>query len=347
MSTTPNPPSTPAQADDDAVRLCVFGSLNMDLVIRAPRFPTPGETIVGGRFARFPGGKGANQAVAAARLGAAVSMIGAVGDDEYGRKFMALLKAEGVSTRHIAVRPPPPAGAPTGVGVVTIDDSEDGKGQNSIVVALGANMTITPAEVDAAKEVISQADMLLMQLEAPLESIAHAAHIAKDAGATVLLNAAPAPAPGTFPPGLLADVDVLIVNEFEGRALRPRLDPADESTFEDELRALAGHGPRCAVLTLGDRGARVYFDKSLASIPAYPAASVDTVGAGDAFCAAFACRWAWHQIGGSLDALNVHDAACWGCAAGSIAVARHGAIPSLPTRGEVASMLRGGWVASA
>ncbi len=200
-------------------------------------------------------------------MGAAVSMIGAVGDDAFGREFLEVLRAEGIDTAFIAVRPPPPAGAATGVGLVTIDDSPAGAGQNTIVVALGANMTLTPAEVAAASHAITNADVLLMQLEAPIEAIAHAAQIAKDAGVTVILNAATAPARGSFPMDLLGMVDVLIVNEFEGKALRPGLEPADESTFEDELRALSGFGPRCIVLTLGERGARVYSRSSLPPSP--------------------------------------------------------------------------------
>lgn len=332
-------------------RICTLGSINMDLVARAPRLPRPGETLLGSAFSTSPGGKGANQAVAAARMSADVSFIGAVGDDPHGREMLALLSSEGIDTSRILTRP----GIPTGIAAITVGDD----GENTIVVAPGANATLTPADIDAARPLIAAADILLMQLEVPLDAVIRGAELAHDLGATVILNAAPA---HTLPAALLANIDILVVNETEALAAaaslaaspfapsRP-LDPAEPSPLLDELDALIARlgtlGIPAAVLTAGARGALFSRGREPPGrIPACPASPVDTVGAGDAFCGALAVRLAEHQIGGQRtaepgpDRMSIMDSVCWACAAGALATTKPGAIPSLPTRAEVIRLLR-------
>jgi ribokinase len=327
---------------DDRPRLCIVGSVNMDLVVRAPRLPAPGETLLGGPFSTSPGGKGANQAVAAARMGAQVSFVGAVGDDAHGRAMIETLKAEGIDTSRVVTR----ATMPTGVALITVASREAG-GENTIVVAPGANATLTPSDVDAARPAISEADILLLQLETPLEAVARAAALARDAGTTVALNAAPAQ---RLPADLLAALDILIVNESEAAAVVDRSafaspPSADQGDELDQLLArLTGLGIPTSILTAGPGGAVFVSGREpRARVPACPVTPIDTVGAGDAFCGTFATRLAEHQIGngrGGLDRMAFFDAVCWANAAGALATLKPGAIPSLPTRAEVVRMLR-------
>lgn len=302
----------------------------MDLVVRSPRFPRPGETLAAKSFGRFPGGKGANQAIAAARTGAAVSMIGAVGDDAFGREFLETLRRDGVDVSHVRTA----EDLPTGVGLIVIDEAPDAGAANTILVALGANLAVEPAHVDAARAVISRCDVLLMQLENPMPAVARAAEIARDSGATVMLNAAPA---AKVPPEVLSNVDVLVMNEHEGAAMCGPLQLDEPEALAAKLATI---GPEVVILTLGGAGALASVRGRAVVVPAFPVTPVDTVGAGDAFCGAFACRWAEQQVGGSLDQIAIMDALCWGCAAGAICVTRQGAIPSLPSRSEVAERLR-------
>jgi ribokinase len=302
-------------------RIVVAGSLNMDLVAYAPRIPQPGETVIAGAFQTTPGGKGANQAVAAARLGAAVSMIGKTGTDAFGQELRQSLEAAGVRCRFVSRD----ADAPTGVALITVDAT----GQNSIVVASGANMQLSPADIDAAEDVIAAAGFLLLQLESPLETVTHAATVAQRHGVRVILNPAPARA---LPTELLQMVDVLIPNETETASLTglPVETPQDA---EVAGAALLARGVGAVIITLGARGALLVRDREAVHSPAFPVVAVDTTAAGDAF------------IGGLALALSegqrVPEAMRWGCAAGAIAAARAGAQSSLPDRGEVEAMLRG------
>jgi ribokinase len=314
----------------DRARICVVGSINMDLVIRAPRLPAPGETLLGGPFSTSPGGKGANQAVAAARMAAQVSFIGAVGEDEHGRSLLATLTAETIDTTRIQTRP----GAATGTALITVGADA----QNTIVVAPGANATLTPLDIDAARSTLSEADIILLQLECPLPTIARAAELARELGTTVLLNAAPAP--DKLPMSILCNCDVLIVNETEAAAVAGLPAQTDSATI---LSRLASLGPRTVILTLGPEGALfTHAREPSVSIPACPVEPIDTVGAGDAFCGTLAVRLAELQIAsrGPLDRLAILDAVCWACAAGALATTKSGAIPSLPCRSEVVKMLR-------
>lgn len=294
----------------------------MDLVVRCAALPRAGETLLGGPFATYPGGKGANQAVAAARAGAMVSFIGAHGADAYGGMLRDVLRGEGVDLAHVDTR----ADVPTGVALITVSSA----GENTIVVAPGANASVSNSDVHDARVAIQSADVLLMQMETPLATLESAAELARDAYVAVILNAAPAQ---PLPANLRAAVDVLIVNETEAGVVAP----GSSAATPEPLGLL---GIETVVLTLGAAGVRLVREQRVASVPAFPVNPVDTVGAGDAFCGVFACRWAEHRIGGGLDAGAITDCLHWAAAAGALATQTAGAIPSLPTRNAVIAMLR-------
>ncbi|MGB4675938.1 MAG: ribokinase [Aggregatilineales bacterium] len=297
----------------------VVGSLNMDLVVRAPRIPAPGETLLGGEFHTVPGGKGANQAVAAARLGARVSMVGRLGADDFATQLLANLEADGID--HSAVIQD--ASTTTGVALIVVADD----GQNSIVVASGANMQVTPGDVDAAAETIAAADVLLLQLEIPLDAVQRAAEIAHEHGVPVVLNPAPA---RDLPADLLSRVDVLIPNESE-TALLTGLPVDTRAELEAAARTLLGRGVGTAILTLGARGAMLATGSSVELIPTFEVQPVDTTAAGDAFVAGFSVALA--------EGKPVAEAVRWGNAAGALAVTRMGAQTSLPRRAELEQLL--------
>jgi ribokinase len=307
--------------------LTVVGSLNMDLVVRAPRIPQPGETIIGSGFHTVPGGKGANQAVAAARLGAHVSLVGRVGQDAFGHPLLESLASDSVDQTFVIQDPH----APTGVALIVVDDS----GQNSIVVASGANMRLSPADVEAAEGAIADTDVVLMQLESPLETVTRAAEIAHAHGVPVILNPAPA---RPLPPSLLSLVDVLIPNESE-TALLTHMPVADPAQAQAAAAALLELGVGTVILTLGERGALLARPGTAThaggersrTIPAFEVAPVDTTAAGDAFVGGFAVALA--------EGKALLDAVRWGNAAGALATTRMGAQPSLPTRQAVEDLL--------
>lgn len=311
----------------------MLGSIIMDMVVPVPRFARPGETVLAGSPRRHPGGKGANQAVAAARLGAAASLIGTVGDDADGRAMMAAIAGEGVDIVGVAVD----NAEPTGTAVVSVAPG----GENSILASAAANLRLTPERVRACRGVIGAADVLLMQLEVPMGAVLEAARLAREAGTAVVLNAAPVPEAGSggvggVPAELLAMADVLIVNESEAVAMAG---PAQD--FDQRLAKLAGFGPRVVIATLGERGVRYSVDRgAVGAVEAFAVEAVDSTGAGDAFVAAFAVRWAEHQAAQALDAMGILDAVCWGAAAGALATRTTGAMPAMPRRGEVVGMLR-------
>jgi len=293
----------------------IVGSLNMDLVVRAPRHPQPGETIIGSDFKTFPGGKGANQAVAVARLGGRVRMIGRVGNDAFGDALLQTVAQDGVDTTFIRRDPD----APTGVALITLDAA----GQNTIVVASGANMRVSAEDVLGAEEAFRHADVLLMQLECPVEAVQVATDLAHRYGLRVVLNPAPA---RPLPADLLAGVDYLLPNQHELSLLA-----GGEPDREAAIRALQALGVRQLVVTLGEEGALLALDGQRQHLPAYRMNVVDTVAAGDAFAGAFALALA--------EGKSVYEAAIWGNAAGAIAVTRHGAQPSMPRREELLQFL--------
>lgn len=288
-------------------RLCVLGSVNLDLVVQTPHFPQPGETVLGGPLESFAGGKGANQAVAAARLGADVAFLGCVGDDDGGRAARAALDEAGVDTAGLETL----ADVPTGVGVITVSP----EGENHIVVAPGANHALDEAWVSAHADVITQADALLLQLEIPLAANCRAAALAHAAGVPVVLNAAPAAA---IPDELLQCVQTLIVNQVEFDALgRPTVP-----------RLIVTHGRAGA--TCYDRDADGQPRET--HQPSFPVEPVDSTAAGDAFCAAATVA--------ALETDHPRDWLPFGTAAGALACTVAGAIPALPTRAAV-DALRG------
>ena len=302
--------------------ITVVGSLNMDLVARTPRIPQPGETIIGSDFRTVPGGKGANQAVAVARLGPQVSMVGRVGRDAFAQPLLDNLAAVGVDHTFVLQDP----GAATGVALIVVDDA----GENSIVVASGANARLSPADVDAAESAIAAADGLLLQLESPLETVSRAAEIARAHEVTVILNPAPA---RPLPAELLAMVDVLIPNESE-TALLTGLPVGDQAQTRAAATALLDLGVGTVILTLGERGAMLAQEGRTELVPAFTVTPVDTTAAGDAF------------VGGLVVALAegraLSEAVRWGNATGALATTKLGAQPSLPTRQELEALLSTG-----
>ncbi len=300
--------------------IAVVGSLNMDLVVRSPRFPRPGETLIGGPFQTAPGGKGANQAVAAARMGGQVRMVGRVGADDFGESLLAGLARDGVDHRHVRHDPDSASGTAT----IIVDQS----GQNCIVVAPGANARLTVEDVDAAEADIASARVLLLQLQSPLIAVTRAATLARSHGVHVLLNPAPAQ---PLPPELLACVDILTPNESETASLTG-LPVATQADLESAARALQRMGPPVIILTLGERGALLALGgDQIDHFPAFAVTPVDTTAAGDAFVGALAVALA--------EGRPLPEAVHWGNAAGALATARPGAQPSLPTRAEVEALL--------
>jgi ribokinase len=301
-------------------RVCVIGSFMMDLVVEAPRRPQPGETVFGSRFEMFRGGKGFNQAVASARAGAATTMIGRVGADEFGTSFLTALAVEGIG--HADVTRDLEAG--TGVGAPVVEPS----GENSIIIVPRANDTLSAEDVGAARRSIERADVVLLQLELPIATAIAAAQIARAAGTTVVLN--PAPADGIAGlHHLRGCVDVLVPNEREGASLLEGRAPGDP---ESVARALAKAWGCAVVLTLGGRGCVAAVDGALQTYPAVPVTAVDSVGAGDAFCGTLG---AWLASGADLA-----DAVRHANAAGALAVTRRGAEPSMPRRADIVATAR-------
>lgn len=302
------------------MHIVVVGSLNMDLVVRIPQIPKPGETLLGGVFKTFPGGKGANQAVAAARLGANVSMIGCVGDDAFGKELRAGLEKEGINITHILVHPE----EATGVALIQVD----AQGRNSIAVASGANFSLTGSDVAKALQAIGKFDALVMPLETPVETIYTAAKIASIQGSKVILNPAPAM---ILAREILELVDVLVPNEHElSMMTQVLLDSiSDVSTAALMLHRL---GTKNLVVTMGSEGAVLFEEVQESRIQAYQVQAVDSTSAGDCFVGALAVRLC---EGKSL------LAACeFASAAAALSVTREGAQPSLPYRQEVEYFIR-------
>ncbi|GIF58797.1 ribokinase [Asanoa iriomotensis] len=287
----------------------VVGSTNLDLVVTTPRLPRPGETVLGENFRTVPGGKGANQAVAAARAGAAVEFVGAVGSDEFAPVLRDSLAGAGVGVRGLRT-----VAGPSGVALIAVD----GAAENFIVVAPGANGALTDLHADD-RAAIAAADVLLLQLEVPLPTVVAAAGAARAAGTTVVLNAAPA---ATLPGELLDLVDLLVVNEHEATVVAG----VDDGQPLDALLKLV---PR-VVLTLGARGA-AYADRDglRLRVPAPRIEAVDTTAAGDAFTGALAVGWA--ERGGA----DVESILRWACAAGAACAQRPGASSALPDRAAI------------
>ena len=302
-------------------KVVVVGSFNMDLVVKAGRRPETGETLMGEEFGMFIGGKGSNQAIAAARLGADVTMIGRLGTDLFGDTLMAAHAEESICTDYVI------RDTEVGTGIASILIDTDG--DNSIVLVPQANMRLTVEDIERASESIAAANVLLLQLEVPIAASQRAAEIAKSNGATVVLNPAPAQ---ELPDDFLAQVDILTPNEVETESLSG----VRVSTTTDAERAakvLLDKGLSAVILTLGERGALLLTSDLTQQVPAYSVEVVDTTAAGDAFCGALATGLARGE--------NLVDAVAFANAAGALAVTVLGAAPSMPTATQVEAFCGG------
>ncbi|GAB5522121.1 MAG: ribokinase [Rhodothermales bacterium] len=293
-------------------RVLVVGSANTDMVVQVPHLPRPGETVLGGTFAQVPGGKGANQAVAAARLDAEVTLIACVGKDALGDAAVKDWKRLGIDTSHIQCTDH----APTGVALITVDAS----GENSIAVASGANHYLRPSHL--TRSAFAEADVVLLQLEVPLDTVARALELARAEGCRIILNPAPAQ---PLPSSLLHQVDVLTPNqhEFEHVSGREGLDNAASWRSEKMIPHL--------IVTCGAQGALWFHEHGMQSVAAHAATAIDTTGAGDVFNGALAAQWA--------KGVPMAIALAWANAAAGFAVTQPGAQPDRLNVGQVSHMI--------
>lgn len=301
----------------------VVGSLSVDFVMRVPRRPAKGETISGFDFNTFVGGKGNNQALAAARAGATVHMVGRVGEDDYGDRLEKTLRESNVSTEFLFRDNE----AGTGIANIYVDP----EGDNSIVIVPQSNGKLSPLDVGAAQSLFAEAAVVMLQLEVPYETVSAAAKAARAAGAIVVLNPAPAPPTGDLPPALLQNVDILVPNQTEAELLTG-VAVTDTTSARKACRAIKSLGVKQVILTMGASGAIIFDDcNNITEVPAFKVEAVDTTAAGDAFCGALAASLA--------DNKSLNEAVLLGCAAGSLACTKPGAEPSLPTRAEIDQIL--------
>ncbi|KAB8065170.1 MULTISPECIES: ribokinase [Janthinobacterium] len=295
--------------------IVVIGSINMDLVLRVPRMPLPGETLTGGAFRTIPGGKGANQAVACARMSGKVAgaqqvaMVGCVGDDAFGATLRAALVGDGIIDSHITTLP----GVASGIASILVDDN----GQNSIVIAGGANDLLSPAHIDAAQGLIEQADIVVLQLETPMDTVVHAIKLARSLGKTVVLNPAPA---ASLPDGVLELVDYLIPNEIEAAMLAGvSPDGADAKALAAALQKL---GSDNVIITLGSKGVHAALYGGDYTFPAEVVQAVDTTAAGDTFIGGF--------VAGLASGMDEAESIQQGQRAAAWSVTKPGAQTSIP-----------------
>jgi ribokinase len=317
-------------AAGSAGRIAVVGSLNADLTIYCERLPLPGETVHGNGFAVNPGGKSANQAVAASRLGGKVSLVGAVGEDANGNMLLSSAAGAGVDVGHVRTSP-----EPTGVAVIAVDAS----GENNIIISAGANGTLSPADVAEASDVMAEAAVVCLCLEVSMDTVLAAARAGHDAGATVLLNLSPY---GGVPEELTALTDVLLVNAHEAAlflgdgAAAPGPDAADADWDTVRLR-FAEHGIQQVLVTLGAQGSVVLDslapeDRRVARVAPTTVRAVDTTGAGDAFTGAVAVRLAAGD--------GLAEAAAFASVAAALATTRKGTQAAYPEAADVERLLR-------
>ena len=298
-------------------KIVIVGSSNTDMVVRVDHFPLPGETLMGDNFMTAQGGKGANQAVAVARLGGDATFVCCLGD-AFGNQSLALLKREGMNTDHVRLI----QGASSGVALIPVDKN----GENTIIVASGANAMLSVEDIKEAEKDIKEAGILLMQLETPVPSLTYAAQIAHANGVKVILNPAPFPKE-PLPAELLENVDIIIPNETEAAYMAGE-QITDDASALSVIHKIQAQGVQTVIVTVGKRGAYTLDEQgSLLLVPSFPVKAVDTVAAGDTFCGGLCVALA---KGYSLaEAIKV------GNKAASIAVTRVGAQPSVPTANEV------------
>jgi len=300
--------------EDKMTKILVVGSINMDLVVRVSHSPKPGETVLGSDFATFPGGKGANQAVAASRMGGEVSMVGRVGMDDFGDGLLQELVDNQIKTAHVIKDPT----APTGIAMIAVAHN----GENMIVVASGANSKVSVEDVNEANSLMSETDIMLVQMECPLETVTAAIELANVHGLPVILNPAPAQ---SLSKDILSKVDYLTPNQSELVLL------TGEEDLEEGVQKLHSWGVQNIVVTLGSEGAWVISKDIDLHLPAYQVTAVDTTAAGDAFNGALAVAIAEGE--------PLLKAVRYGMAAGALATTKRGAQPSLPTREAVEQFL--------
>ncbi len=294
----------------------VIGSLNADLVVRAPHFPQPGETISGDDLQIIPGGKGANQAVAAARQGASVAMLGRVGKDSFGSFLLDSLKSDSVDITNVLAND-----SATGTAIIVVDAN----GQNSIVLSTGANGKVSPADVDNASTL--RPNLILLQLEIPIPTVLHAAQYAKQNGIRVILNPAPAQ---PLPDELISLIDFIIPNETE-LSLLTGLEVKDVPSAEQAAKVLLQRGAKNVIVTLGEKGALLVSSKQVTQVNTYKVNVIDTTAAGDAFIGGFASAL--------LRGVEIEEAVKYANACGALAATKFGAQPSLPTKEETEKII--------
>ncbi|MDR2497678.1 MAG: ribokinase [Tannerellaceae bacterium] len=298
-----------------ASNILIVGSSNTDMVIKTRHLPRAGETVLGSTFFMNPGGKGANQAVAGARLGGKVAFICKTGNDIFGHQSQQLFEEEGIDTSYVLSD----NRNPSGVALITVDENAE----NCIVVASGANANLLPSDLLAAADAIRQADIILMQLEIPVETVEYVAGIASAAGRKVILNPAPA---RPFSPDLLKHLYIITPNETEAEMISG-VKITDEASAENAAAVIAGMGVPNVILTLGAKGALVYDGHRAEMIAAPKVVAVDTTAAGDVFNGALAVALA--------ESRTIPDAVRFACKAAAISVTRQGAQSSVPYRTEV------------
>lgn len=301
------------------MKIVVVGSSNTDMIVKTDKIPKPGETVIGGKFYKAAGGKGANQAVAAARAGGAVTFISCVGDDVFGLEARDGFKKDGINIEYVKKDPE----EASGIALILVDSA----GENSISVASGANLKLVVADVENAREKISEADVLLMQLEIPIETVEAAAKIANSAGVKVILNPAPAQ---LLSDDLLKCVTILTPNETEAEMLTG-IEVKDENDAVKAAEALIAKGVELVIITLGSKGALFSTKEESKLIPGFKVDAADTTAAGDVFNGALAVAISENK--------EIMDAIRFAHAAAAISVTRMGAQPSAPQREEIEQML--------
>lgn len=303
------------QTDLRRDNILVVGSSNTDMVIKTVHLPRPGETVLGGTFFMNPGGKGANQAVSIARLGGQVSFICKTGSDIFGHQSQQLFEEEGIDTSYIFSD----SKHPSGVALITVDANAE----NCIVVASGANANLMPVDVAKAEEAIEKADLVLMQLEIPMDTVEFVAEMAWRKGKKVILNPAPA---HPLSPSLLRHLYMITPNETEAEMISG-VKITDEDSAREAAKAISDLGVACVILTLGSKGALVYADSVAEIVPAFQVKAVDTTAAGDVFNGALTVALSEGRM--------LKEAVRFACKASAISVTRVGAQSSAPYRNEV------------